>query len=150
MKHLAMKISVFVLLLGLFYAWGGFALPHGAFDSPFYFKQNPVIPWALIILCFVYGDAVAVWGDKTVGIIHPISFRSGYIILGVLLMVAALLLTSCERAADSRRPNTALQPAATAPRDLGSDMKFDRQDCRRELVPCGRGSALDRSAMTWK
>ena len=104
-----------MLLLGLFYACGGFVLPQGASDTPIYFKHNPVIPWALIIVCFVGGDVVAVWGDKTAGIIHPISFRGGYIILGVLLMVAALLLTSCERAADSRRPNTALEPTPTAP-----------------------------------
>ena len=105
MQHFGIKILVFTLLLGLFYVCGGFVLPHGAFDTPIYFKQNPVIPWVLIVLCFVGGDAIAVWGDKMVGVIHPISFRSAYIILGVLLMVAALLMTSCERAVDNRQPS---------------------------------------------
>lgn len=100
-----------MLLLGLFWACGGFVLPRGAFDSPIYFKHNPVIPWVLIILCFGYGAVLTVWGDQTVGIIHPISFRSGYIALGVLLMLAALLLTCCVRVADSRQP---IRPAGAS------------------------------------
>jgi hypothetical protein len=112
MNRPAIKILVFVVLLGLFYAWGGFTLPSGAFNTPISSKHNPVIPWGMIILCFVSGATIAVWGDRTVGTIHPISFRSGYIILGALMMMVALLLTSCGRIADSRRPDKSPEAAA--------------------------------------
>ena len=95
MKGTLLKILVFVLLLGLFSALGGFVLPHGFFNKPLFSKHSPFIPWVFTIVAFVYGAAIAVWGDKTVGVIHPVSFRSGYIILGALLMIRPLLLASC-------------------------------------------------------
>lgn len=96
MKRFVIRILVFVLLLGLFYACGDFVLPHTQGKG-----------WLLSVVLFTGGAAIAVWGNKEVGTIHPISFRSGYIILGVLLMVAGLLLMACVRTAEKHRANTA-------------------------------------------
>lgn len=99
------KIPVFAGLLGVFYMCGGFVLPPEAFDTPIYYKHNPLIPWALVIVCFVYGAVCALWGNKVVGIIHPISFRGAYVVFGALVMALALLFTSCVRYSESHQPN---------------------------------------------
>jgi len=105
MKLAAGKILVFALLLGVFYGLGSFDLLHGAFDTPIYLKQNPIIHWVMISSCFVYGTVVAVWGDKTSSIIHPVSFRPGYIMVGIVLILAALLLTFFVRFVDNCHAN---------------------------------------------
>jgi hypothetical protein len=102
MIRFAVKILIFLALLAVFYAIGGFVPPHSD-HSPIFSKQNPMVPWLLIGLLYIVGDGVAVWGDKVVGYIHPVSFRSGYVVFGVLLILAAALLASCERVADNRR-----------------------------------------------
>jgi hypothetical protein len=103
MKRQSFKVLCLLLLLGLFYALGGFAVPRGASESPIFDKHNPVIPWLLIMGCFLYGACIMLWGDKTAGVIHPISFRPAYIAVGALLMLLAVLFTSCARFAGNHR-----------------------------------------------
>ena len=110
------KVSLFVALLGLFYLCGGFGLPPKAFDTPIYYKHNPLIPWALIIVCFIYGAVCALWGDKVVGVMHPTSFRGVYIAFGALVMAVALLITSCVRFAENHRPAS---PPGSRPASAG-------------------------------
>jgi hypothetical protein len=135
------KISVFVALLGLFYLCGGFVLPPKAFDTPIYYKHNPVIPWVLIIVCFVYGAVCALWGDKVVGIIHPTSFRGVYIVYGALAMALALLITSCVRFAEKHRPNPPPEPPAARASVYGRGARLAARAFRLYSVSGGCGSA---------
>jgi hypothetical protein len=79
------KILVFVVLLVVLFAVEGFVPPPGAFT-----RQGP--PWLPFTAAYIYGAILTLWGDKTVGILHPISYRWLCISGGTLLMLVILSL----------------------------------------------------------
>jgi hypothetical protein len=90
-KRQTKKVLVFLFLLGVFFFSGGFeyltwmnepVIANG--------KNSPIGGW-MIVYIFVVSAYLAVWGDKTVGTIHPVSFRSAYILVGSLIMGFILL-----------------------------------------------------------
>jgi len=87
----AIKIVLFIALLGFFFAVGGFSPPP---DSPGHSGKHTVRAfggWVRIVLCYVVGASLAIWGDKTTGLLDPVSHRWLFVILGVGLMLIALL-----------------------------------------------------------
>ena len=107
MSHI-IKTLIFVALLGVFYVAGGFDGPRLSSDdyrSPR--RMGRACSYTMIL--FVAGAGIAVWGDKTVGVLHPQSFRALFIILGVLLMLTGLLWMRMIKSTDTQRPNHALQ-----------------------------------------
>lgn len=41
---------------------------------------------------FIVGAWLAIWGDQRIGVLDPISLRSIYIFIGVMLMILAVVL----------------------------------------------------------
>jgi hypothetical protein len=80
MLHNVLKILVFIVLAGGF-VWFDSYLRHGH-----EIQANPLVEGRAIAM-FVVGAAIAVWGNKEIGVIDPISLRSIFIILGALLMI---------------------------------------------------------------
>jgi hypothetical protein len=58
------------------------------------------------------GAALAVWGDKRVGTIDPISLRAGFIILGVIMMLFGFILARTLR--DTARVPNSIQPTGAS------------------------------------
>ena len=85
MNRPPVKILVFIVLLVVLFAVEGFVPPPGAFT-----RQGP--PWLPFTAAYIYGAILALWGDKTIGILHPISCRWLYISGGTLLMLVILSL----------------------------------------------------------
>jgi len=87
----ALKVVVFVVLLSLYAAVGRFALHQ---DGPATLAELDVegtVLWLRELTFYVVGAALAVWGDKTVGTLQPISLRPLFVILGVGLMAFGLV-----------------------------------------------------------
>jgi hypothetical protein len=110
------RILVFIALLGGFWALGGFVSPQ--VSPQVSVKQDPRPIWALAIVLYIVGAGVAVWADKTIGVLQPVSLRPLYVILGIALMLLALLPTLGRLAAPSPRPS----PPSSATPGSGSGL----------------------------
>jgi hypothetical protein len=108
MRGLLLRIAVFIVLLGVFWALGGFVPPE--VSPQVSVKQDPRPIWALAIILYIVGAGVAVWADKTIGMLQPVSLRPLFVILGLALMLLALLPTLSRRVAPSQRPNPPTLP----------------------------------------
>src|SRR5712664_3791698 len=65
------QIVLFIALLGFFFAVGGFSPPP---DSPGHSGKHTVRAfggWVRIVLCYVVGASLAIWGDQTTGLLDP-------------------------------------------------------------------------------
>lgn len=126
------KVLVFVALLSVFYAFGGLHWLHEDFGSHSHGK-NGLVAWLAFNYLFILGAVTAVWGDKAVGIIHPVSFRSGYVILGTLIMILVLGPTILGRSvANSHRTNIAL--GSNAPKsELAAPLLLQKRPDLQEL-----------------
>jgi len=102
----AIKIVVFIALLGFFFAVGGFsAQPLN--DTPGHFPDSvgAFTVWVRIVFFYVIGAILAVWGDKTTGMLAPISHRLLFVILGVGLMLIALFYPFAFWSVQSHQPS---------------------------------------------
>ena len=79
------KILVFAALVGGFLYFDSF-VQHGHEFRVVRLAEGRVIG------IFIVGAAIAVWGDKEIGGLDPISLRSIFVILGALLMIFAGVL----------------------------------------------------------
>jgi len=79
------KILVFAALVGGFFHFGGFD-QHSHEFQPVQFGEGRAV------VLFIAGAAIAVWGDKKIGVLDPISLRGIFIIIGVLMMIFACVL----------------------------------------------------------
>lgn len=104
------KVLVFVASLVVLFVLEGIVPPPDAFS----FSRHGS-PWLIFTVAYVYGAILAIWGDKTIGILHPISYRWVYIAGGVFLMLLILSLVLCGRGLASHQPNKpdAADPART-------------------------------------
>lgn len=109
MNRVVIKVLIFVALLFVLFALEGFVPPPDAFS-----RQGR--PWIIFTLVYIYGASLAIWGDKTIGILHPISYRWLHITGGVFLMLLILSLIFYGRGHVSRQPNQAVQATAATPR----------------------------------
>ncbi len=110
MSRPIIKVLVFIGLLGVFYGFGGFEPPRISRDD-YRSSGRMERAWFSTVALYVIGAGVAVWGDKTTGTIHPVSFRSSYLMLGVIAMLAAFFwmrAVKSTQTADSGRPNPLL------------------------------------------
>jgi hypothetical protein len=80
-----LKILVFAALVGGFLYFDSF-VHHGHEFRAVRLAEGRVTG------IFIVGAAIAVWGDKEIGGLDPISLRSIFIILGALLMIFAWVL----------------------------------------------------------
>jgi hypothetical protein len=115
------KILVFVTLVGGFcwFAWG---------TDMTQTERSRRKARNKATACFVVGAAVALWGDKRMGNLDPISLRGIFVVLGVALMLFGFLLARTLR--ETTQPRAALSAAMTAVRP--------QQHCfLRSLLSCG-------------
>jgi hypothetical protein len=85
MLRSALKVLVFAALVGGFAYFGSF-VQHGHEFRVVRIAEGRAIG------IFVVGAAIAVWGNKEIGGLDPISLRSVFVILGALLMILAGVL----------------------------------------------------------
>lgn len=82
------RLLLLTLLLGGFAWWGGFtapAVPADGFHSPAAVRKG----WTYCILLFVAGAVSASLVEHRVGLMDPTNLRPAYVLLGMVLMVAA-------------------------------------------------------------
>lgn len=91
------KIILFALLIGIFYAYaimGDHGQDYvtanqrisGAYGMPFFTQRTKTM------ILFTMGAWMAIWGDKKLGTIEPISIRIYLIIVGLIMMAVAFLM----------------------------------------------------------
>ena len=81
----AIKILIFAVLIGSFFLFAG----HVRYGHEFRVVR---LAEGRAIGAFIVGAWIAVWGDKEIGTLDPISLRSLFVILGVLLMIFGCVL----------------------------------------------------------
>lgn len=110
MKHLIIRALIFSVLIGLLYGVGGFEPPQvsreNASRDDFKASRRRAAAWFPSIALYVAGAAVAVWGDRKSGTLHPTSTRFTYILAGTVAMVAGLVWSQTVKSTASMRLHT--------------------------------------------
>ena len=82
------KVIVFMAILTAFYVAGGLNAPdvHSLFGRE---RGRVITTWLVSVALFGGGAATAVFGDRKVGDLAPVSMRALYVLAGTVAMIAA-------------------------------------------------------------
>ena len=105
MKHQIIRTLIFSVLIGGLYVCGGFE-PPPTDPNDFKASRRRAAAWFPSIALYVAGAAVAVWGDRKSGTLHPTSTRFTYILAGTVAMVAGLVWSQTVKSTASMRLHT--------------------------------------------
>jgi predicted permease len=98
------KVLIFALVLGSFFAFGGFERPRLARDD-YRSSARFARAWIVTVALFVVGGVLTVWGNEIADMIDWDIPTGLYPVLGVLLLLAGFFWMLMLR--DARTPKTA-------------------------------------------
>ena len=87
LKPLVIKVAIFVVLIGIFFAFDGFEPPRVR-QNDYRSQRRVQRAWFATVVLYVVGAVSAVWRDYREGVIHPVSYRGVFIFFGILMMLA--------------------------------------------------------------
>ena len=120
MKSHVLKLLLLLLLLAVFYEFGGFHYPRFD-DYPGRQRRRLESSWNCCVALYCAGAITALWGRRTIGDLHPVSLRALYVAAGIAAMAGALLYMNSLKWVDSPRPRMPSKitgPNAGRPRQL--------------------------------
>jgi len=107
MKRLIIRLLIFNALIVGLYVCGGFE-PPPTNPNDFRASRRRAAAWFPSVALYVAGAAVAVWGDKKIGIRYPTSSRFIYVLAGTVAMAAGLVWSQTVKRTVKMRQQTSV------------------------------------------